>query len=228
MKSRLLVSAGVLVFALLAPVTVQAQDATTETTTDTTSALETRQEAKQHAADARKSKETRIAEIKSKIEARKAELKADACERNVAKIQRQQTNIGRKAGVIKGVFDKKYDRLVEFYESGQLTTPDYDTLVEAIELAKANVEASTEALATYEFELDCEAEDAAEQLDSYREAVVAVKTDLKAYKKSLVDLISSLKSANTAQNSEESEDGDVNDTNETANEGAEGETTDEE
>lgn len=195
---KLLLLTGVAVFGvvLCAPLTVFARDGHAQSA-ETTEAVEN---ARQKAQEMRKNKDARVAEIKQQVEARKAEIKQDACEKAQSKINNRIDKISENAANIKSVIDNKYERVQAFYETGQLTTPDYDTLVAAIELAKANAESSLETLANYEVEVDCTSEEAAAQLDAFRAAASQVKEDLKTYRKDLVALISALQSANSNKN----------------------------
>ena len=204
MKKFLLLT-GVAVFGavLSLPLTVLAHEGE-DHSAEVTAAV---QSARTKAQEMRKNKDARIAEIKQQVADRKAQLKLDACEKAQTRINNRIDKISENAANIKSVIDKKYERVQEFYESGQLTTPDYDELVAAIELAKANSEASLEALASYEVDVDCTSEDAAAQLDAFRAAAAQAKEDLKTYRKELVALISALQSANSNKNRTGSDDG---------------------
>ena len=154
---------------------------------------EIRAAAKARAEERRQQKDERIAEIKEEVAARKLELQQDRCERRQEKLAALLPKLSNGATRVKGAIDKVYERVQGFYDSGQLTVDNYDELVEAIELAKANAESSLEALDSFEFEIDCEENGVGGQLDGYRTAVKGAKEDLKAYRKSVVALISSLK-----------------------------------
>jgi hypothetical protein len=166
---------------------------------------ETVKSAREVAQEKRKTKQARVEEIKQEVAARKLKVKESVCERQEARLNAMIPRVTRNAENIKSVIDKHYDRVQEFYASGQLTTPDYDTLVAAIELAKANAETSLEAITDYAVEVDCSSEEAGSQLDAFRTAASDMKEDLKEYRKSVVALISALKSANANENSDSNE-----------------------
>jgi chromosome segregation ATPase len=223
-KLSLLTVAAVFSILFCTPVLIQAQSVKAQSE-DVTEAINTAREAAQ---EKRKNKEARIEEIKAQVAARKLQIKEAACERAEAKLNTTITRVSNNANKIKSVIDKKYERVQEFYASGQLTTPDYDELVAAIELSKANAEASQEALESYVVEIDCTSEEAGGQLDAFRSAAAQTKEDLKTYRKDLVALISALQSANSNKNRTGGEDtgdsGDEDTTDEEDNENG-GETT---
>lgn len=200
-----LTAALALAFAMVAPVAVTAQQV---------SAQEQREAARARALERAESRETRVAEIKQEVAERKAQVKQDVCERRQEQLQARLPRLAQSVTTLQGVMDGFYTRVVGFYESGQLTVSNYDELVEAVELAKANAASSAEAIESYEFELDCEAEDAGAQLDGYRTAVREARDSLKTYRQALVDLISSMRAA-----AAEAESGDESNTkDETENE----------
>lgn len=202
-----LTAAVAFMFAMVAPVAVTAQQV---------SAQEQREAARARALERAENRETRVAEIRQKVEDRKAQVKQDVCERRQEQLQARIPRLAQSVTTLQGVMDSFYTRVVGFYESGQLTVSNYDELVEAVELAKANAASSAEAVESYEFELDCEANDVGAQLDGYRTAVSEARDSLKAYRQALVDLISSMRAA-AAEAGDESD----------ANEEAEDETTNE-
>jgi hypothetical protein len=208
-KLSIISSVFMLACLLCLPVLVQAQSTQEEIAETTTTT------AREQAQERRKTKQARVTEIKEEVAARKLAVKASVCEKQEAKLNAMIPRVTRNAGVIKGVIDKHYQRVQDFYASGQLTTPDYDTLVTAIELAKANAEASIETIEEYEVTVDCTSEEAGEQLDGFRSAAQKAKDDLKTYRKEVVALISALKSANASQNQEEDEANEETDTEET-------------
>ncbi|MBA2279047.1 hypothetical protein H0V99_01215 [Candidatus Saccharibacteria bacterium] len=166
---------------------------------------EKREQAEVKALEARESKEERIAEIKQQVESRKLAIKQNVCEKRAAKLQAAIPKLSKGATSVKIAIDKMYERVQGFYESGQLTVDNYQELVDAIELSKANAETALETVENYEFVVDCESETVGQSLDAFRAAVNEAKTALKQYRKDLVELISSLKSESASQN-QESED----------------------
>ncbi|MDQ3123491.1 MAG: hypothetical protein M3Q14_02315 [bacterium] len=165
-------------------------------------AIKIREDARVQATERKVDKETRIASIKEEVAARKLLMQQEKCEARSERLQEKVPKLANSANVIKGVIDKKYDQVQEFYTSGKLTVDNYKELVKAIEFAKADAGASLEAVNTYEFEIDCENKKVGEQLDSFRTAVKETRDVLKQYRKTLVALISSLKSEAAESDSE--------------------------
>jgi hypothetical protein len=217
MKRISMVLSTILLSCLLcAPVVVNAQS---DETTDTTTVIV--EKARGVAQEKRKDKQARVDEIKQEVAARKLKVKQSVCDKNEARLNAMIPRVSKNAENIKAVIDKHYLRVQEFYASGKLTTPDYETLVAAIELAKANAEASLETVSTYVVDIDCESETAGEELDSFRTSASQAKEDLKTYRKEVVALISALKSANANEN--KTDDSDSSDEDESENETEEGE-----
>lgn len=168
-------------------------------------AAEIRNEARENA-DARKQKrEDKVAEIKSEVEARRAMLTQEKCEARKARLETRIPKLSKSAVTVKGVIDRMYEKVQGFYEDGQLAVSNYEELVAAIELAKSESETSLEALESYEFEVDCESETIAAQIDSYRTAVKEAREDLKSYRGALVGLISSLRAETAEQEGADTE-----------------------
>jgi archaellum component FlaC len=175
--------------------------------------------AENKAAEARISPEERKSVIMAEVEERKISVQNDVCERRKEVLSNVMPRLSQGATSVKKSMDTVYERVVGFYESGQLTVANYDELVSAVEVAKANSEASIQAVNEFEFELDCENSSVGEQLDGFRSAVSAAREELKVYKSTLVELISSMRaeaasstdeSTETSEDSAESEEGDSN------------------
>lgn len=180
-----------LVLGIAAPISAVANPART---------TEIQNNARQRAADAREDKETKVAEIKAATAARKLQLRQDRCEMRETRLQALLPKLANGATRHKAVIDKIYEHVTGFYASGQLTVQNYEELVNAIELAKADAEASLVAVDEYEFELDCEDPDTGEQLDAFRTAISDTRGSLKEYRKAVVELISSLQNEHSNAN----------------------------
>jgi hypothetical protein len=198
--------------------TTRNQDDQTNTTSRPDIA-EIRERAKARAEEARTSAEERKAEILQRTEERKAEVKADVCERRQLVLERIMPRLSQGATSVKSSIDTIYTRVAGFYESGQLTVENYDELVSEIEVAKANAEAAITAIDGQSFTLDCENPSAGQQLDGFRMAVREAKDSLKEYRKTVVELISSMRSAASTQNDSDTEETSDTDTNQNDTEG---------
>jgi len=195
-----------------------------------------RQQAQARAQERRVSVDERKAEIKVRVAERKAEIQQRVCERRQATIERRIPRLATSANRIQIVIDTMYDRVAGFYESSQLTVDNYDELVEAIEVAKADSTAAVELVNDYQFEVDCEDQNLDQQLGEYRAAVGDARTELKTYRTALVDLISSLRAKAASDDQTDSddesdqnqeEDTEVNDSDEETEEESETTTEDE-
>lgn len=167
----------------------------------------------------RQQREERVAEIKQRVEERKAEIQQQVCERRESNLQRVIPRLSTSAVTLVDRIDVMYDRVVGFYESGQLTVSNYDELKENVDTAQADAHAAVEALDEFEFEIDCENPNVGEQLDSFRTAVQDAREPIKEYRDALVELISSLR-AEAAEENAENNDGTESE-NETENESTE-------
>lgn len=164
---------------------------------------EASQRAKERAEQLKKTEEVRKEEIKEKVEAKKVEIKKDICENRQERLTSLQPRVSNKASEIKTLLDQRYDKVVEFYTSKNLTVENYESLIQAIEVAKANSATAISALNGYKFEVDCTSETVADQLAAYREAASGAKASLKEYRSKLVDLITSIKATQNTSTSNE-------------------------
>ncbi len=221
-KNMLLIAAMLLTFACAVPAVayardgeddsdrtgdnrVKSQDDEDENEVENENEVETERDRPARAAKV-EDREARVAEIKKKVAERKLALKQDICEKKQERLQTAGTRMYQGATSVKASLDKVYERVVGFYEKGQLTVENYQDYVDAIDAAKANAEAAMEVLQNSDTsEIDCaEATTTANRLETDRLAGNETRTQLKEYRTALVDLISSLKSAAaSADNGEE-------------------------
>lgn len=180
------------------------QDETT-ISNEATRAEQARANAQNRAGLARLGVQERISQIKQRVEERRAQIRQEVCERRQERLNTVIPNLARGATAVKGTLDKVYERVQGFYDSGQLTVENYDELKSNVDTAKTEAEAALEALTDYEFELDCDNPNAAQQLDGFREAVGQARDALKNYRDQLVVLISSMRAAVAEANSNNSE-----------------------
>lgn len=165
-----------------------------------------RESAREKAEELRKKREERANEIKEKVEERKAEFKAERCEERKEQIAKLLPKLNNAGTRIKAKIDSAYGRITTFYESSNLTVANYQSLVDAVELAKANSESSMEVISSYDIEVDCDASDIGTQLDEYRTAVKALKEELKTYRDAVKELAKAIREAAESANTTETED----------------------
>ena len=92
------------------------------------------------------------------------------------------------------------ERVQKFYAQSGLTIANYDTLVAAIDEAKAKVQTDLRALeATDTF--TCDGQDPKGDAEAHRAAMKSAVEDLKAYKKAVKDLIVAVRSAKATEGS---------------------------
>lgn len=159
------------------------------------SSIDQRATAQERVENRRQAREEKVAEIKANVDERHAMIKQDVCENRQARIQNRITAMSRSAGNVQDAIDKAYEHVQDFYVSRDLTVPEYDTLVAAVESAKAESETSLEALTSYEFEVDCASSTVGAQVDAYRTAAQGTRDDLKSYRHALVELIVAVKTS---------------------------------
>lgn len=210
MKKLITILGATLAVLLVAPSLVSAQSGNapgnqgqaqnqnqTQTNTNRPAVSQIREQAETRAEETRTTAEQRKQEVMQQVEERRAEIKQDVCERRQQALTNVMPRLAQGATSVKQSMDTMYDRVVGFYESGQLTVDNYETLVGAIETAKANAETALATVEGQTFTLDCTDPNVGQQLDGYRLSIQEARTVLKEYKKALVDLISALKAAAT-------------------------------
>ncbi|MGH7158249.1 MAG: hypothetical protein ACREGD_04255 [Candidatus Saccharimonadales bacterium] len=158
-------------------------------------ATQIREQAQAKAEEAKTKAEDIKNEITTRVEERRAQIKKEFCERRQQSLAKVMPRLAQGATSVKQSFDIAYERVVGFYESGQLTVSNYDELVGNVEAAKANAASAVSAAENYQFELDCENPNVGEQLDAFRLAVDEAKAALNEYRQALVELISAMRAA---------------------------------
>ncbi len=162
-------------------------------------------------------REARSAEIQERVQERRAQVQADVCERRQDQLNQVLPRLATQSTRLAANMDTIYERVQGFYESGQLTVPNYDELDEAVAASQAEAQAAVELVTTYEFELDCDNPSLGDQMFTFRESVAEAREALKQYRTDLVTLISSLRAAaaeqaeGTETEADEDETGDEND-----------------
>ena len=144
-------------------------------------------------------REARAAEIEDRVTERRAQVQAEVCERRQDQIDRMLPRLASQSTRLAANMDTIYERVQGFYESGQLTVPNFDELDEVVAASQTEVQASVEVVATYEFELDCDNPSLGDQMYGFRESVAEAREALKQYRSDLVTLISSLRAAAAEQ-----------------------------
>lgn len=141
-------------------------------------------------------------EVKNRVKEKTAEQRQKACEARKSSIETRLAGKVERAKSHKAKFDAIFLRVKTYHDENGLNTPDYATLVAAVDAAHADVEAQIAALEALEVNIDCANSTVTDSLAAFREAVISTKTSLKAYKTSIKNLITAVRqSAEDVQNS---------------------------
>jgi hypothetical protein len=124
-----------------------------------------------------------------------------ACTARKAALTKRMSNAVRNADNLKGVMDRMFTKLQTFYTNKNLNVADYAALKSAVETAQTNAQTSINALSTLNVNVDCSSQTVADSVSAFQTAVGNTRDSLKAYRKTLVDLINSLKGASTGAHS---------------------------
>lgn len=161
-----------------------------------TKAQEALDAAKEKASQAVENASDKAAEIKNKAESTALKVRQEVCEQKRTRLQTISQTMSQGATSVKNNLDTMYERVVTFYESGQLTVTDFQSYVDKIESAKQEATTSMEALQQREnSDIDCTDAKTAVRLEGDKLAGEGVKTALKQYRTELVNLISAMKAA---------------------------------
>jgi hypothetical protein len=120
-----------------------------------------------------------------------------ACTARKNNLEKRMSNAVSQAEKHKGVFDKIYSRVQDFYTTKNLNVADYSTLTDKVDAAQTDAQTSIDALKTLDISVDCTSQTVADSVSAFQQAVAASRDSLKTYRAALVDLINSLKGAST-------------------------------
>jgi hypothetical protein len=120
-----------------------------------------------------------------------------ACTVRKAVIAKRMTNAVTQANKHKAVFDKIYTRVKDFYTTKQLNVSNYADLTAKVDTAAANAQTSIDALSALDINVDCTSQTVSASVGAFQSAVKSSRDSLKAYRSSIVDLITALKGAST-------------------------------
>lgn len=172
---------------------------------DTTVSNDTNEtEIENHARDLteqfRQQAQTELAKRKASVMEHTQQQRQKACEARKQNLDKRMDRAVTQAKKHEAVFDKIYGRVKAFHDDKQLNTPDYDSLVAAVDQAKTDAETSITALESLQFDIDCTQDKVADSVSTFQQALKSTRDSLKDYRKAIVELIKSLKGASTGQN----------------------------
>jgi hypothetical protein len=137
-----------------------------------------------------------------KINAKKQQIKEHTQAERQKLCQGREKALNRRMGLAvsvakahKSFFDKVYTNLKKYHDNKQLNVTNYDSLVAAADQAQANAQASIDALAALDVNVDCASQTVASDVAAYQQAVANTRDSLKDYRSALVDLVKALKLA---------------------------------
>lgn len=196
--SRSLAAGTALVLVLgFAPISVFAHgNSHDETAVTTTSIQEGEQDDENQTADP--DLKTRLQELRqSRQENRQHRLEANklrVCENRKARIAAIMTRSVNRAEKQIELFSTIAERVKAFYAKKGRTVASYDTMVAAVDAAKAKAQADLETLKTVD-SFDCSADDPKGDAEAFKLALKTINQDLKDYRTSVKNLIVAVKSA---------------------------------
>lgn len=149
-------------------------------------------------AELHKRAEEHVNELRQEHKSQSAENRQKACVAHkqglTKKFERIVANAERHQARIDGALDKG----VAFKDSNNLSPDNYDTLLTAAQDAKTKSAASIEALKAVEPTLDCNNVSVASDVATFKAAAQTVRTDLKAYKTAVKNLLKAIRDAKQA------------------------------
>lgn len=180
----------VLAIVLVLPVVVKAQSALSARPENVTAKIQA------HKEQAKLTLEEKMANREVKSEAKRQEV----CERRVAKLQSAMTRLEARSTKLLGVIDSFYTKVTGFYSSGQLTVSNYDELLDNVDTARATATDEVAVLGALNEDIDCTDPEVTIDVATFKESAVSTKEVLKAYRKTLVELISSMRAQSAEDN----------------------------
>jgi hypothetical protein len=139
------------------------------------------------------------ADRKEKAQTKTAEQRQKSCTARKANLTKRMTNSVAAAQRHKEVFDKIYTRVKTFHDTKKLDVANYDTLVANVDKAQQEATDQIAALKALDVTVDCTQTDSlATNITAFQTAVKETRESIKAYRKSLVELITQLHGASTS------------------------------
>ena len=117
------------------------------------------------------------------------EQRQKSCEARKAGLERRMDRAVTQAEKHKAVFDKIYARVMQFYIDKNLNTPNYSELLATVDTAQSEATALIATLSELNIDVDCTQDDVADGVSTFKEALRDTRDSLKAYRKSIVELI---------------------------------------
>lgn len=168
-----------------------ASDETTQNTTES-------QDSNTLAEQFRHQAELRLEQAKANHQEKTEAERQKSCDARKANLTRRMANAVAQSKRHKAVFDKIYTRVKDFYTTKQLSVSNYADLTAKVDTAAANAQTNIDALAALNVNVDCTSQTVSSSVDAFQAAVKSSRDSLKAYRASIVDLITAIKGASTS------------------------------
>lgn len=172
-------------------------------TTDTQTSTEVENHARDLAEQFRQKAKEQNAELKKTVSSKTEAEREKSCQARETSIQNRLKKRVASATKHKEVFDKIFTKVQNFHDTKNLSTPDYDSLVAAVNTAKANTETQIAALNSLDTNIDCSQANVADTLSTFKASLKSTRESLKAYQTALKNLIKAVhQSAEQTQSTE--------------------------
>jgi lysyl-tRNA synthetase class II len=135
----------------------------------------------------------------SKVKMHTQQMRQKSCEARKASLTKRMTNSVAAATRHKQVFDNIYTKVQTFYTTKNLNVANYADLKAKVDAAQADAAAKIDALKSLDITVDCTQTDSlASNLSAFKTAVGSTRDSIKAYRTSLVALITAIHGASTS------------------------------
>lgn len=181
-------------FALAAPAVAQDGQSSDNTTQGVAEAQKSGNLAEQF----REQAQARLEQAKQNHQEKTEAERQKSCDARKTALTKRMANAVSQAKRHKAVFDKIYTRVKDFYTTKQLSVSNYADLTAKVDTAAANAQTNIDALAALNVNVDCTSQTVSSSVDAFQAAVKSSRDSLKAYRASIVDLITAIKGASTS------------------------------
>ncbi|MEK7153435.1 MAG: hypothetical protein AAB834_05785 [Patescibacteria group bacterium] len=127
--------------------------------------------------------------------AKPAEARKKACEARKQGLQRKIGNLVKNAEKYQARIDEVFAKATTFYSENNLSVDGYDELVVRTTNAKAQAQASVQALKSLKPTIDCTSNTVATDVATFKAAAEQARKDLRSYKQAVKSILTDLRAA---------------------------------